>query len=53
MREKNVKLAIVEFADYALIWWDQIMMIRRRNRERPVNAWEEIKITSLIFGRQL
>ena len=41
--EKKVKLAAVEFTDYALIWWDQLVMIRHRNRERSINTWEEMK----------
>ncbi|KAH9724547.1 Endonuclease [Citrus sinensis] len=41
--EKKVKLAAVEFTDYAIIWWDQLVLTRRRNRERPINTWEEMK----------
>jgi len=41
--EKKVKLAAVEFTDYAIIWWDQLVLSRRRNRERPINTWEEMK----------
>ena len=36
--EKKVKLAVVEFKDYALVWWDLIMTSRRRNYERPINT---------------
>ena len=36
--EKNVKLAIIEFTNYAIIWWDQLVMNRRRNRERPIET---------------
>ena len=41
--KKNVKLAIVKFKDYALLWWDQIMTHRRRNYERPVDTWDDLK----------
>ncbi|KAH9769539.1 Endonuclease [Citrus sinensis] len=41
--ERKVKLATVEFTDYAIIWWDQLVLSRRRNRERPINTWEEMK----------
>ncbi|KAH9734681.1 hypothetical protein KPL71_017451 [Citrus sinensis] len=41
--EKKVKLAVVEFIDYAIIWWDQLVLSRTRNLERPINTWEEIK----------
>ena len=27
--EKKVKLEMVEFTDYAIIWWDQLVTIRR------------------------
>jgi phosphopantetheine adenylyltransferase len=38
-----VKLAVIEFADYAIIWWDQLVTNRRRNHERPVETWGELK----------
>ncbi|GKV11657.1 hypothetical protein SLEP1_g22897 [Rubroshorea leprosula] len=41
--EKKVKLATVEFTDYAVVWWDQLVLSRRRNREHPVDTWEEMK----------
>ena len=42
--EKKVKLAVVEFTDYAIIWWDHLVMIRRRNQEHPIMTWKEIKV---------
>ncbi|KAH9744149.1 hypothetical protein KPL70_003565 [Citrus sinensis] len=41
--EKKVKLAAVEFTDYVIIWCDQLVLSRRRNREKPINTWEEMK----------
>ena len=41
--EKKVKLAVIEFINYAIIWWDQLVMNRRRNYERPIETWEEMK----------
>ena len=41
--EKKVKLAVIEFTDYAIIWWDQLVSNRRRNFERPVETWRELK----------
>ena len=38
-----MKLAVIEFTDYAVIWWDQLVTNRRRNYERPVDTWEELK----------
>ncbi|KAG2670625.1 hypothetical protein I3760_14G094700 [Carya illinoinensis] len=32
--EKKVKSAVIEFTDYAIIWWDQLVTTRRRNHER-------------------
>ena len=40
---KKVKLAAIEFVDYAIVWWDQLILNRRRNCERPVETWEEMK----------
>uniref|UniRef100_A0A2N9JAA8 Reverse transcriptase n=1 Tax=Fagus sylvatica TaxID=28930 RepID=A0A2N9JAA8_FAGSY len=40
---KKVKLAVIEFTDYAIIWWDQLVTNRRRNNERPVETWGELK----------
>ena len=36
--EKNVKLTVIEFTDYAMIWWDQLVSNRRRNYERPIQT---------------
>ncbi|KAH9724616.1 hypothetical protein KPL70_007553 [Citrus sinensis] len=41
--EKKVKLSAVEFTDYAIIWWDQLVLSRRKNRERPISTWEDMK----------
>jgi hypothetical protein len=41
--EKKMKLAVIEFTDYAIIWWDQLVTNRRRNHERPKETWGELK----------
>ncbi len=41
--EKKVKLAAVEFKDYALVWWDQLLVRRRRHGLRGVTTWAEMK----------
>ena len=41
--EKKVKLAADEFTDYTLILWDYLVFTRHRNRERPIDYWEEMK----------
>ena len=35
-KKKKVKLPIIEFTDYAIIWWDQLVMNKRRNHERLI-----------------
>ncbi|XP_042448964.1 uncharacterized protein LOC122033874 [Zingiber officinale] len=42
--EKKVKLAAVTFTDYDIIWWDQLTLSRRRNRELPIDNWEDMKV---------
>ena len=41
---KKVNLAAIEFIDYAIVWWDQLLVNRRRNREPLVDTWEEMKM---------
>ncbi|KAE8676710.1 hypothetical protein F3Y22_tig00111582pilonHSYRG00743 [Hibiscus syriacus] len=41
--QKKVRLAAMEFVDYALVWWDQLVSSIRRNGERPITTWEEMK----------
>jgi len=36
--QKKGKLVIIEFTEYALIWWDQIVISRRRSGERPIQT---------------
>jgi hypothetical protein len=43
-KAKKVKLVVIEFMDYALIWWDQNVISRRRSGDRPVASWEEMKV---------
>ncbi|KAL4367847.1 hypothetical protein GQ457_05G022420 [Hibiscus cannabinus] len=33
----------MEFVDYALIWWDQLLLSRRHTGEGPVREWTEMK----------
>jgi hypothetical protein len=41
---KKVKLVAIEFTDYAIVWWDQLLINRKRNREPPIDTWEEMKM---------
>ena len=36
--KKKVKLVVIKFTDYAIIWWDQLVMNRRRNHKRPIKT---------------
>ena len=38
-----MKLVAVEFTDYALVWWDQLVTSRKRNHDQPIETWEEMK----------
>ncbi|PKI67152.1 hypothetical protein CRG98_012480, partial [Punica granatum] len=40
---RKVKLAAIEFSDFAIVWWDQLVINRRRNREPSIDTWEEMK----------
>ncbi|XP_044465406.1 uncharacterized protein LOC123195651 [Mangifera indica] len=42
-KEKKVKLVVVEFTDYASIWWDQLLKSRRRSLGRPIDTWDDMK----------
>jgi hypothetical protein len=44
LEAKKVKLVVIEFTYYALIWWDQNVISRRRSGERAVASWEEMKV---------
>ncbi|XP_027100922.2 uncharacterized protein [Coffea arabica] len=41
--KQKVKLAAVEFIDYASVWWNQLHLSCRRNCERAVENWEELQ----------
>jgi hypothetical protein len=41
--KKKIKLVIMEFTDYAMVWWDKLVKDKRRNGEKPVRIWDELK----------
>jgi hypothetical protein len=43
-KTKKVKLVVIEFMDYTLIWWDHNVISRRMSGERPVMSLEEMKM---------
>ncbi|KAK8503583.1 hypothetical protein V6N12_036756 [Hibiscus sabdariffa] len=42
-KQKKVRLVVMEFVDYALLWWDQLLLSRQRTDEGPVTTWNEMK----------
>ena len=40
---KKVKLVVIEFIDYAIMLWDKLVLSRRRDGDRPVETWREMK----------
>ena len=41
---KKVKLVAIEFSNYAIMLLDQLVVNTRRNREYPIETWEEMKV---------
>ena len=40
--EKKVKLAVIEFTDYAIIWWDQLVMTMWSIQWRVSHLWQRV-----------
>ncbi|XP_071917073.1 uncharacterized protein [Coffea arabica] len=40
---QKLRLAVVEFTDYAIVWWEQVVTSRRRCGELPITTWTELK----------
>ena len=38
-----MQVASIEFTEYALVWWDQLVKERRRSNELAIETWEEMK----------
>ena len=41
--EKKIAMASLEFQDYVLIWWEQVIERRRERGEPPINTWAQMK----------
>ncbi|KAG7529737.1 Zinc finger CCHC-type, partial [Arabidopsis suecica] len=39
----KVKVAATKFYDYALSWWDQVVTIKRRLGDDPIETWNQLK----------
>ena len=40
---KKIKLVVIEFIDYVIILWEQLVLSKRRNHDKPINTWDQIK----------
>jgi len=38
-----VKLVVIEFTNYAIVWRDKLVLSKRRDGERLVETWREMK----------
>ena len=43
LEPKRVKLDVIIFTDYTIMWWGQLVSNRMRNYERQVDTWDKMK----------
>ncbi|KAH1257722.1 hypothetical protein GmHk_03G007626 [Glycine max] len=43
LEEKKVKLAAVTFSDYALLWWNKNQREMKREEDREIDTWTEMR----------
>ena len=41
--EKKIAMASLEFQDYVLIWWEQVLARRVARGEPPITTWAQMK----------
>ena len=41
--EKKITMASLEFQDYVLIWWEQVIEHREARSEPPITTWAQMK----------
>ena len=41
--EEKVAMASLEFQDYVLIWWEQVIARRQEKGESPITTWTQMK----------
>ena len=41
--EKKIAMASLEFQDYVLIWWEQVIERREARGEPPITTWTQMK----------
>jgi len=42
-KPKKVKFVVIAFTEYVIVWWDQLVKNHRRNYEKQVDTWDEMK----------
>uniref|UniRef100_A0A2N9GLT9 Reverse transcriptase RNase H-like domain-containing protein n=1 Tax=Fagus sylvatica TaxID=28930 RepID=A0A2N9GLT9_FAGSY len=47
--EKKVKLAVIEFTDYAIIWWDQLVTNRCHVNNKWLNDCGEVRVDRQVL----
>jgi hypothetical protein len=43
LEENKAKLVVFEVTNYVIIWWDQLVIGRRHNGERPIDTLKDMK----------
>jgi hypothetical protein len=41
--DRKIRLAVSEFDEYAMFWWDNAVNIRRGNNMVPILTWRDMK----------
>jgi hypothetical protein len=41
--ERKCKVVTLEFTDYTLLWWQNLKIQRRRDREEDITTWATMK----------
>ena len=41
--EKKIAMASLDFQDYVLIWWEQVIELHEARGEPPITTWAQMK----------
>ena len=42
--DKKVKLFVMEFINYEVIWWNYLVLNRKRNHKGSIETWDEMNV---------